>query len=226
MILSDVLVYTCLEEMVRVQFSFAIIVDNVTLYTSDAVYAALRRYATYSYIDAEANITKFSAAWTAWISQQGHDLKCAYDALRASYNPIANYDMTETEGTGHQRDGDHTTSTPSGTATMTSTIDKAGFDSSAAVLSDVNTSTQSYTDYNVQTDSTHDNTLTRSDELPASYNEVTDRTLSRSGNIGVTTSQQMIESELNLRQQDLLENFVHRFMKKHCHLIDCTPGVI
>lgn len=51
------------------------------------------------------------------------------------------------------------------------------------------------------------------------YHEATEHLLSRKGNIGVTTTQQMIESELDLRKQNLLQDFIRQFVDTHCYYV-------
>lgn len=217
-IMKKLLLNDALTIMFNAEYNFAIAVDGETLYTAPDVYAELCRYATFTYISTDATVTGFSARWAAWIRQQGGDLKRAYDALNAQYNPIENYGMTETQADGVKRDADTDTTTPAGTTTTTTTADRWGYDSENGVPVDSATAVQSYQGYHVDTEKTHENTLTGED-LSGSYNEVREHTLSRSGNIGVTTSQMMIESELELRQQDLLARFVERFVEKWCSLI-------
>ena len=116
----------------------------------------------------------------------------------AEYDPIKNYDMTEYEKT-----------TPSGTETttdaMTGTDTKRtqgtaannetetavyGFNSSNPVPASV---TNQKSDYSEGTTFGHTNTNTKS-----FTNRKTERELTRSGNIGVTTSQQMLQSSIEL----------------------------
>ena len=217
-IIGEVLVHDALEEMYDTEFHFEIVVDNVQLFSAAAVYAELCRYATFTYLDVVATITSFAARWTQWCTQQGPDLKRAYDALRQTYDPLANYDMTEESSDGAARDKDTDTVTPSGTSTTTSNADRWGYDSGTGVPTDSVTTTQSYTDYEVSTDRAHDNTLT-SDDLSGAYNEVRDHKLTRKGNIGITSSQQLALAEVQLRQQDLLESFCKRFINKWYSLL-------
>lgn len=151
-----------------------------------------------------------------------------WDAMHLSYNPISNYDMTETETIERSNDTetsdtrnitrtndetltDSSTTSNSGTVTDSgnnNVLDKIyGFNSvigSEAQESntlDSNTRTNNlsetlqgtHTRDNDETER-HTNTGTINDDMNES------RTLTRSGNIGVTTSQQMLESELELRR--------------------------
>lgn len=117
----------------------------------------------------------------------------AYNALVAQYNPLNNYDMTEHED---NEIIDDALTNVSGSATNNQTTTDSthnvyGYNSSSATPSESDSVTSgSSTDL----DTNYDNTRT------------IDRTLTRSGNIGVTTSQQMLESELTLR--------VYRFFER------------
>ena len=136
-----------------------------------------------------------------------------YKSLTAVYNPINNYSMTEsgedtrtntgTQSTSGTRSGTET-ETPNLTTTATGENNSSGglygFNSAESVPSDTthgkntNTNTQSGT---VNTNTSDTTASTRTDDLT----EKNIHTFERSGNIGVTTSQQMIESELELRKK-------------------------
>lgn len=188
-----------------------------------------------------------------------------YNAYMAEYNPLSNYDMTETETISEESDTEsrHTgTYTDTGTNGETATVERDGssnndvntdttisttdtgtittaktesqdrgvygFNSSTSQSSDetnvigsetqtnnlahsetnnVNTdndTTYSDTEETTRTlnnSNTHTNNLTDTNDVDKSI----DRTLTRSGNIGVTTSQQMLESELELRKWNFFE---------------------
>lgn len=125
------------------------------------------------------------------------------------YDPIENYSMVETmtddetvleHGKGTTRTDNLTDlSTPNLTNSADNTIH--GFNSSTGVPSDESTTSATGTN----TD-THTGTQTFVD----SGTDTTTRNyeLTRSGNIGVTTSQQMIESERNLWVWNFFENVV------------------
>ena len=125
---------------------------------------------------------------TFW-SHYGDAISRILDTLYADYNPLHNYDMSET------RTPDLTeTSTVKSDVKTTGSNKVYGFNSSAAVPAtetDAETETQGALTDN---QSTRTNTGTES--------------LTRSGNIGVTTSQQMLISELDLRTQHEFEEIV------------------
>lgn len=113
-----------------------------------------------------------------------------YATLDLEYNPINNYDMHESgtdikDNTGTQ--GVTHTGTQVDADVISNSNNVYGFNSVSAV----GDTTSSANDTNTRT-----NNLT--DERTDDLSEVIDHTLTRSGNIGVTTSQQLIESERNL----------------------------
>lgn len=117
----------------------------------------------------------------------------------AQYDPIKNYDMTEemtddetVTDYGHTRTRtDNLTHTTTPNLTEQTSGDVYGFNSSNAVHSDkqVGTTTGTSTDLDTGTQTDAD---TGSDTSTRNY------TLTRSGNIGVTTTQQMLQSERDL----------------------------
>lgn len=118
-----------------------------------------------------------------------------YNTLSLEYNPINNYDMSESET--YQGANGYT---KTNTGTMT---DATGNTVTGGVFG-FNSSTESVpADENVSDGlNTHTNNLTETD----SGNNSFVRTLERSGNIGVTTSQQMIESERDLWKWNFYES--------------------
>ena len=102
------------------------------------------------------------------------------DAMFSAYNPINNYDMVEKRNTDFE---EHTVTDSSETVTNK----YSGFN--ANEMKEVS---ESSTDGDIDT--------TKTDTGNKLTNELT-----RSGNIGVTSSQQLIESEYNLRKKNLLD---------------------
>lgn len=121
-----------------------------------------------------------------------------YKTLSLEYNPIENYSMTETEnvqdthkGTLESNGNNTNTYTETTLVSDTSNNQLWGFNSTDSVNSDKQTG-DTTRDVESTMDSTHKNTDRETKDITS------DRTLKRSGNIGVTTSQQMIESERQL----------------------------
>lgn len=121
-----------------------------------------------------------------------------YKTLSLEYNPIENYSMTEIENVQDSHKGTtESDATDTDTNTETTIVNDTannqlwGFNSTDSVNSDKQVGD---TTRNVDgtRNATHKNTDTETKDITS------DRTLKRSGNIGVTTSQQMIESERQL----------------------------
>lgn len=106
------------------------------------------------------------------------------EALFSDYNPIENYNMVENKETDYEEKTESDIS-------ETTTNSYNGFN--ADEMKDVSKAVLDA-----------DNTVTKTDTGSKAKNELT-----RSGNIGVTTSQQMIESEYNLRKKNLL-NLIYK----------------
>ena len=133
--------------------------------------------------------------------------------LLKDYNPIENYNSSETETTSSENTttsgNENTTTTTSSSRTENSgeTTNKVSpYDSEN--FSNDNNSNSSNTSTVNGTDST-----SISDSGNISSNGTTSRTLTRKGNIGVTTTQQMIESEYELRAKNLVFEFLEKVSK-------------
>lgn len=145
-------------------------------------------------VSEENKITIAQAIYAMYIK----NWNALYKTLSLEYNPIENYSMTETEnvqdthrGTLESDGSDTSTNTENTIVNDTSNNQLWGFNSTDSVNSDKQIGdTTKNIDGSINF--THKNTDTESKDITS------DRTLKRSGNIGVTTSQQMIESERQL----------------------------
>lgn len=137
----------------------------------------------------------------------GENLLKQYAVYSIQYDPIKNYDMEESgyddkTGTDTQTKSGNQTRAMSGQhkTTGSTTTKTKGYNSTDYVDTDKveNTDTTSYGgDGNVgDTETTTYNNVTNQ----MSYNNNVNHSITRSGNIGVTTSQQMIQSEIDLWQ--------------------------
>lgn len=105
------------------------------------------------------------------------------DALFSDYNPINNYDMVESESGGKNIKVNTDMNTEEHETNSYSGFDSDGFKDTT------------------KSDKSGSTTGTKAKNEQA---EISNRSLTRKGNIGVTTSQQMIESEIKLREHNLL----------------------
>lgn len=125
------------------------------------------------------------------------------EALATEYAPLENYNMVESgsESGGETRRPDLETETTNQSETTTTENGVYGFNSAEAVPSD--TSTATLTGGRKTTEKGSDTTTKNSSHE-----------LSRSGNIGVTTSQQMLQSEIDLRRNAIYLDMIYRDIDK------------
>lgn len=161
----------------------------------------------YKYYDNEndGSNTNMVKQASDYIALYGKSHKYEYDklvdTLSLEYNPIENYSMTEK---GTETRTPNITQTNKGVNTNTVGVDtsittgKTTFDKSDSFINDTKT-----TNTGTNTDTQDINTT-----VTTAGNEKTVHEFIRSGNIGVTTSQQMIESERQLAMFSVVDLFV------------------
>lgn len=125
-------------------------------------------------------------------------LKIAQAYFDTEYSPLENYDMTQTETPNITR----TTDTNVGSkTTTTSNNDGSAYGFNSATEVPVTSSDSTVTSEGLYADNHSHGTDT----------ETGSRTLTRRGNIGTTTSQMMLQSELDLRKFDFMEKVLKAF---------------
>lgn len=206
-----------------------IVVDNTTIATQSEILNLWLKYSEFLYT--QSDLVHFNdgmhgeieggyifAEWNLYNARNGVNLKRTMDALFSEYNPINNYDMIEESADGKKQDKHKTT--PHGTITNTATATHAGIDTvdNGGLVGQTTTTTE-YT--NADTETTYDNTKSMEFDSTthAGYHTATEHFLKRSGNIGVTTSAQMITQEIELRVVDLLSDYVKRFFRQYCYYV-------
>ena len=129
---------------------------------------------------------------TTWSGRRLSSWERMAEALNAEYNPIHNFDRHEDYTDTRNLTGGYTDK-----VVGTDTQDVAAYDASTL---------------QPRSKSSVDNSLTRS------YNDGGNVRHEGHlyGNIGVTTSQQMIEAELGLRKSDLMEIIIGEFIGRFC----------
>ena len=124
----------------------------------------------------------------------------------ASYDPITNYNMDEYAGSSSKTSG---MNSKPGTITAISKVapyDGTNADLTQTVTSQDTNSTSGYANAEQKFD-TSSNPWSANMQTPEG-NTTSISKLTRKGNIGVTTSQQMIESEYELRKHNILQDFM------------------
>lgn len=179
----------------------------------------------------ESGINDADLSASTWVSftgyKYGNKWTKMYNVLTADYDPISNYDMTEKSVDGAAKDKSETTTNGSYTdsgattyadSTTTNTVNT--YDGGVELRTDQTTvnpsditntdNTRSYDDYGTTENPTNslESAITVNDESLANQHEIHSHIMTRSGNIGVTTTQQMIESEMLLRNKYVLFNII------------------
>lgn len=187
---------------------------------------------------ADQVVAAFVAQWASYRDDTAANLGRMLDVMAAQYDPLSNYDMTEMGADGRREAKRTQTMTPSGTTdietthtgseTNTSTIYEAGVDSTGdGVQTDKQVTERNPSQLTDKVSTSYQNakteTVTQSDNNQSAsadghtltgLDQATEHVMTRKGNIGVTTSQQMAMSELDLRQAQLLRDYVGRFVRQ------------
>ena len=138
-------------------------------------------------------------------------------ACTSKYNPIENFNSnsTRTENFGQQtrifNKGAESVTNNSGSSTDNTIEYVTSYDSNN--FSESNKITQQ----NGEKINTIENSNREDRDTTENYSNVI--TENKSGNIGVTTSQQMIESEIDLRLKNIYDMYIDKFIKNWCYLI-------
>lgn len=154
----------------------------------------------------------FRWAVNAWSLKESPTWERMYNALQIEYNPLENYDRTEEWSENGSHDNSKTlNNTTSATGKNTSQDDTkhyvTGYNDSREVL-------QSHDNSNGTSSSTSNATGSGTEAESGTHND--SRTGRIHGNIGVTTSQQMLKAEFDLAPEInmyniITESFKHRF---------------
>ena len=198
--------------------------DTITVITSsDCGNILLYKYGERAfYMPSDTNMTSYAyfiKLWTTWLNNNKTDYLRLYAALESEYNPINNYDSHEVVTTQH---GHVLTdkSEPGVTTTSTNEFEPGITDTTESSIYGYNSATASDADKVVNTKTgkdTNTNTIEREgfDTDTHTHSGTDTVTSTKSGNIGVTTSQQMIESEVSLRLKDYVDKIIKCFIDEY-----------
>ena len=194
------------------------------MFDSDSVYSELYRYQTFLYCcKTTQTVGDFQGSLSVWLTLRLPDIRRMYDAYYATYDPVSNYDMIEIAADGQRVDKSKTTVTPTGKQKTTNTVSRQGLNSSSYAAADQVESETSYLDsYKTtsETEPTNSQTADFDGDTMTGLHTASEHRLKRSGNIGVTTSQQMIQSELELRKFNMLRSLIREFVYDNCFLAE------
>ena len=144
---------------------------------------------------------------SVWADREAATFKRWVDALAIEYAPLENYDRHEDWTDTLDSDGTSRTTGTNDTSTSGNvTTDVSAYDSSSYQPKDKVTSSET-----IDNDTTENNTSTLDNEGV--------HTGRIHGNIGVTTSQQMLEAELDLGYWNIYSRITDMFLKEFCIMI-------
>lgn len=158
--------------------------------------------------------------WQNFITLNGVNLMRMLDALYADYDPLSNYDMKESGSDGEAEDKTH--NTPKGKTHTDITPYATGLNSTGNGAQQGIQKSETYFTDSAEAELSHDHTMSIPDNDGGSVSGLwkTHRHFfQRHGNIGVTTSAQLITQELDLRVKDLISEFVQRFIDQTCYYV-------
>ena len=159
----------------------------------------LKTQLLYECMDFELTITEpelFKIVTLAWCKRKARAWDRALAAINASYNPIHNYDRQET-------------------------LTEATTGSSGVSAEGSGTGTETVAAFNSSTYSPKSRVSNNSEsESSATYGNQHQHTLRASGNIGVTTSQQMVKDEIELSGMlDIYGVIIRDFKREFCLMV-------
>lgn len=146
------------------------------------------------------------------------NLKSQLDVMKATYNPIENYDSNEESTTTigikeeNFKKGTNTDTTEVGQGQITTKSDVTSYESNTFADADKVT-----TDESARTTTT---TLGERTDIRTEKEHIDKFEKRIHGNVGVTTSQQMIESELELRKRNVVTEYLTKFATMYFFIDD------
>lgn len=175
------------------------------IHSSDLYLMWVLKYSNFEYISDDKNEIKSYIDILAKI--YSNRFTKSVNALLSEYNPIENYNSTETESI-EMSGANSITSENSTTATGEITTNTTGETiETLSPYDSENFNNNSKNNSSGVTTENSSNSDTSSNTMSGTTSQSNNRTLKRSGNIGVTTNQQMIQSEIELRKNDLINDF-------------------
>lgn len=177
----------------------------LNIHPSDLYLLWLLRYSNFKYISDDKNEIKSYIDILSKI--YSNRFTKSVNVLLAEYNPIENYNSSETESieiSGENSSTSEISTTSSGETASNTTGETIETLSPYDSENFNNNSKNNSSGVTTENSSSSDNS---SNTMTGRTSQSNNRTLKRSGNIGVTTSQQMIQSEIELRKNDLINDF-------------------
>lgn len=202
--------------------TFDIKVDNSTVISGEYV----TDYMVFMYDGYETRAPLYRL-WSTYVQLHAPDFSRAYKAWTQNYDPLSNYDSKETNVYLTDDGSDTTTVTHGKSNTVTANNVKNSYyvttdESSTPRLENENQQTGSTTDQEggtTSTTTTHVQTTATIGGGTYSADKIVGELKEKSGNIGVTTSQQMLQSEVELRLNPLVMQYIDTFMREYTYYV-------
>lgn len=150
-----------------------------------------------------------------WSNKELYNWKKLFATTNFDYNPIDNYDRTETETINNERNntasGTQASETTNNLQIASENVHKVtGYNSASLFENEGDNGT-------VNNTGTVGNNITSNSNSKDTGTE--SRTLHSKGNIGVTTTQQMIEQERNISEFNIYDYIVRSFKRRFCLML-------
>ena len=204
------------EIAMELKGQLAVIYNDTVLIKSEYVENIFRlKYGTWKTLDETTE--DFKHTFNLYNEYMMPNLNKAISALTAEYNPLNNYEgKTEII----QEYGEQTQNFIKGQESITNTNNAVTDNTEDYVTSydsDIfSPSSKNKNDYGERISTTENGTRTDTNTTNSYTNKVTEI---KSGNMGVTTSQQMITEEINLRLKNIYDMYIDNFVKNVCYMI-------
>lgn len=204
------------EISITLQNNLNVTYNNTVLINSNYVENMFRlKYGTWETLDETSE--DFKHTFDLYNEYMAPNLNRTITALTAEYNPLNNYEgKTEII----QDYGEQTQNFVKGQESITNT-NNAVTDNTEDYVSSYDSdifspSTKNKNDYGERISTTENGTRTDTNTINSYTNKVTEI---KAGNMGVTTSQQMITEEIELRLKNIYDMYIDNFVKNVCYMI-------
>ena len=203
---------------------FGLTVNKIPIYTAQDFYSFIRaKYGHMLFETPEITVEKarqdFKNVYDMWVRLNGEEYLRIYNVMRSEYNPLENYDRMEegaTETARHK--GSRTsqnvdiTNTPTVTTKTTEKVNA----SDGGIVESMETETANTSGNTVTSGSAETNFTETRDISDSVYDRDVETFNGRRthGNIGVTTTQTLINEEINLRLLGFIETIMSQFVEK------------
>ena len=198
--------------------TFNVIYNNDILINGALFKNTLLRFFKSWYCLAE-NETEFISLLNDYNLLYSFNLYKSLNAFKQEYNPIENYDSNIIESWEY---GKKVETNTIGESNTTNTTQPTTFTSTNSITTADNIGEFKNKDKNVTENSLISSNIVSNQRTDKREEDarIDERTFKQSGNIGVTTSQQMIESSLTLYEKNPILDYIKKFAYLYCYMVE------